>query len=243
MECRHDCLWRHVGATSRGQILERMVQRSVVLRVLTLRFMERHQNITQKSVERGPASKWSTILKVTNVCKLANAYEMCHLRSKCTGHTSREKMRATPHLWNSKMPRCRWRTSGESASVKRGADAVADNEERARLRLTVDGKRGQKHDIQDVLEPQAKKKARLEPGRGQKRENTHKPLLIWKRRSRRQFLLFVPLLRFQKARARVRMYLSILLSLFRQMLESNLPVLVQLGRRASMKAWPETWRN
>ena len=43
--------------------------------------------------------------------------------------------------------------SGESAFVKRGADAVADNEERARFRLGAEGKRGQKHDIKDVLEP------------------------------------------------------------------------------------------
>ena len=57
-----------------------------------------------------------------------------------------------------------------SASVKRGSDAAADNEERARLRLRAEGKRGQKHDMQDVLEPQAK--ARPEPRRGQKREST-----------------------------------------------------------------------
>ena len=60
----------------------------------------------------------------------------------------------------------------ESASVKRGSDAVADNEERARLRFRAEGKRGQKHDMQDVLEPQAKTRARLEPRRGQKREST-----------------------------------------------------------------------
>ena len=30
----------------------------------------RHQNLTRKSVEMGSANKWSTILKVTNVCKL-----------------------------------------------------------------------------------------------------------------------------------------------------------------------------
>ena len=41
----------------------------------------------------------------------------------------------------------------ESASVKRGSDAVADNDERARLRLRAEGKRGQKHEKQDVLEP------------------------------------------------------------------------------------------
>ena len=51
----------------------------------------------------------------------------------------------------------------ESASVKRESDAVADKEERARLRLGSEGKRGQKHDVQDVLEPQATTKARLEP--------------------------------------------------------------------------------
>ena len=60
----------------------------------------------------------------------------------------------------------------ESASVKRGSDAVADNEERARLRLRAEGKKGQKHDMQDVLESQAKTKARLEPRRGQKCERT-----------------------------------------------------------------------
>ena len=85
---------------------------------------------------------------------------------------------------------------GGWASVKRGADAVAHNEERARLPLRAEGKRGQKHDMQDVLEPRAKTKARLEPRRGQKRESTQ-PLLA--------------LLRFKEARARVRMFLSILL--------------------------------
>ena len=50
--------------------------------------------------------------------------------------------------------------------MKRGSDAAGDNEERTRLRLRADGKRGQKHDIQHVL------KARLEPKRGQKREST-----------------------------------------------------------------------
>ena len=60
----------------------------------------------------------------------------------------------------------------ESAFVKRGSDAVADNEERARLRPRAEGKRGQKHDMQDVLDPQAKMRARLEPRRGQKLEST-----------------------------------------------------------------------
>ena len=51
-------------------------------------------------------------------------------------------------------------------------DAVANDEERARLRLRAEGKRVQKHDMEGVLEPQAKTKVRLEPKRGQKRENT-----------------------------------------------------------------------
>ena len=59
----------------------------------------------------------------------------------------------------------------ESASAQRGSDAVADNEERARLRLRAEGKRGEKHDMQDVLEHQVKMKARLELRTGQKRES------------------------------------------------------------------------
>ena len=59
--------------------------------------------------------------------------------------------------------------SGASASKKLGSHVVADDEERARLRLGTEGKRGQKHDMQDVLEPQFKTKARLDPRRGQKR--------------------------------------------------------------------------
>ena len=59
----------------------------------------------------------------------------------------------------------------ETASAKRGSDAVADNEERAQ-RLRAEGKRSQKHDMQDVLEPHAKTSARLQPRRGQKRERT-----------------------------------------------------------------------
>ena len=58
----------------------------------------------------------------------------------------------------------------ESASVKRESDAVANKKERARLRLRVVGKRGQEHEMQDVLELQAK--ARLEPRMGQKRGST-----------------------------------------------------------------------
>ena len=100
----------------------------------------------------------------------------------------------------------------ESACVKRGSDAVADNEARARLRLRAEGKRGQKHDMQDVPEPQVQTRARLEPRRSQKRESTQ-PFLIWRKRSCGQFLLRVVLLRFREARARVLTFLSIHLRL------------------------------
>ena len=62
--------------------------------------------------------------------------------------------------------------SDDSASVTRGPDAVADNEERATLRLQAEGKRGQKHDFKTFWNLEAKTKARLEPRRGQKREST-----------------------------------------------------------------------
>ena len=53
--------------------------------------------------------------------------------------------------------------SSDSASVKRGADAVGDDEERARLRLRAEGQArpGTRH-----ARRQAKTKARLEPRRG-----------------------------------------------------------------------------
>ena len=49
----------------------------------------------------------------------------------------------SPHIWNSKMLRCQWRYLAKSASVTRGADAVADDEECACLRLGAEGKRVQ----------------------------------------------------------------------------------------------------
>ena len=62
--------------------------------------------------------------------------------------------------------------SNESTSVKRGAVVEADDEERARLKRKSVGKRGQRHDMRDILETQAKTRARLEPRRGQKRQST-----------------------------------------------------------------------
>ena len=73
----------------------------------------------------------------------------------------------------------------ESAFVKRGSDAVADKEERARLRLRAEGNRGQKHGMQDALEPQAKTRARL----GVRSVKARNLSQIRRKRSRRHFLL------------------------------------------------------
>ena len=68
----------------------------------------RQQNLTQRNVRQRLSSNRSMILKVTNVCKFTSADEMWNLRFEWTGHRSREKMTVIPHLWNSKMLRCRW---------------------------------------------------------------------------------------------------------------------------------------
>ena len=102
------CFWRHVGATSQGKTGESTMSQSAVHRFLTLLFMGRQQNLTPKNVGQGLASKWSMILKVTNVCKF------------------NKRRRDVDKI---KMSRCRLKTPGESALVKRGANAVADKEE------------------------------------------------------------------------------------------------------------------
>ena len=122
----------------------------------------------EKSVERGLASKWSTIPKVKKDCKLTNAGEMWNLRLRWTGHRSQEKMRGDPAPLGRHDVEILVEAPVGSASAKRGSDAVADSQERARLRLRAEGKRGQKHDTQDVVETQAKTKARLVPRRGSK---------------------------------------------------------------------------
>ena len=70
--------------------------------------------------------QWSTILEVTNVCKFTDADETWNLRLERTG-TSLKKMRVIPYTQAVEMPVA---AVVESASVKRGSDAVADNEER-----------------------------------------------------------------------------------------------------------------
>ena len=103
--------------------------------VLTLLFMGRQQHLTQKSFEQGLESKW-----------------------KGDRAPVVREDEGDPTLLEQQDVEMPVEVSGGSASVKRGADAVANNEERARLRLAAESKRGQTHDIQDVLEPQAKTK-------------------------------------------------------------------------------------
>ena len=59
----------------KGTLQDMWWEKQVAQRVLTLRCTERHQNLTRKSVDIGLANIWSTILKVTNICKLTNADE------------------------------------------------------------------------------------------------------------------------------------------------------------------------
>ena len=103
------------------------------------------------------------ILRVTYFRKFTNADGMWNLRLKWTRHQSREKMRAIPHLWSSKMLRCR-----RKHLVDRMLLLTLENV----LVCRAEGKRGQKHDVLDVQEAQAKTKPRLAPRRGQKREST-----------------------------------------------------------------------
>ena len=48
-------------------------------------------NLTPKNVGHGLASKWSMVLKVTNVCRLTDADEMWNLRLMWTGHRCRKR--------------------------------------------------------------------------------------------------------------------------------------------------------
>ena len=130
---------------------------------------------------------------------------------------------------------------GETASVKRGADGFADIEERARLRLGAEGKRGQKHGIQDILKPQAKRKARLEDV-----ENTTLTVPVVCDSAPIQggssSSTDVPVVSSVTASMSVEDMVQTNVPVF-WMLESNLPILVQLDRCASMKARPETSKD
>ena len=92
--------------------------------------MGRKQNLTRMSVGQGLDSDWSMILRVTSVCKSTNAGEMRSLRWK---RSEEARAPGDPALAEQQDVETPEEVLGESASVKRGADAVADDEERARL--------------------------------------------------------------------------------------------------------------
>ena len=91
-----------------------MERRSVAVRVLTLLYMGRHHNLTLKNVEIGLGNKWSTILKVMNVCKFTDADETWNLRLKRVNLHSQVRQ-------DVEMP---VEAPAESASVKRGYPCV-----------------------------------------------------------------------------------------------------------------------
>ena len=85
----HLLLTPHRPCVTRAD-LRKYVVTIVCSACLTLLHTERHQNFARKNVEIGLANKWSTILKVSNVCKLTNANETQKLRLVRTRHRSRE---------------------------------------------------------------------------------------------------------------------------------------------------------
>ena len=129
----------------------------------------------------------------------------------------------------------------ESASVKRGAAAVADNEQRARLRLGAEGKRGQKDDVHDVHP-----RPRRGPGwirGGVTSVKAHNFSQNRRKKSRQQFM---------EARPRVLMFLFILFvaASLRQRTKktSRCSYFYECGIQpasagASMKAKPKTLRD
>ena len=141
--------------------LRRMARQSSVQHVLKLLFMGRQQHLTRKSVGQRLASNWSTTLKVHElfqVHKRRRDVEPEVEVDRTPGVREDEGDPAPLGQQDVEMP---VETIGEFASVKRGAEAVLDNEEGGRLRPRAKGKRGQKHDVQDVLEPQAKTKTKV----------------------------------------------------------------------------------
>ena len=75
--------------------------------------------------------------------------------------------------------------SGESTSVKCGAVAKADDEERARLRLRFEGKRSQKHDMEVTMAPRTRPGTGWSPG-GARNVKARNLSRIWRKRSRTQ---------------------------------------------------------
>ena len=164
-----------VDAMPQRQIWGNMMRRQVAQRVLTLLHTARRRNLTRKNVEMGLANKQSTILKVTNICKLTYADETWNLRLKRTGHQWREKMRAEPAPQEQQDVEMRVEAPAESASIEtwigrwsqqRGTEPVCDPEQKAT--------KSQKHDMQRARTPGQDEGQ--EPKRRQERENT-RPLV------------------------------------------------------------------
>ena len=135
---------------------------------------------------------------------------MWNLRLEWTRHPPARKNEGDPAPLEQQDVEMPVETLGESASLKRGSDAVADNEERARLRLRAEGKRKEARNT--IFKTYWNPRPRRRPGQGRggvrsvKARNLSQ---IWRKKSRRQFPLRVALLQFREARALT--FLSILL--------------------------------
>ena len=108
----------------------------------------RPKTYTDDCRAKGSASKWKAILKVKSACwhsrrrDVEPELEAGEALAPVVSEPSR------PDQQDVAMP---MDTSGESTSEKRGPGTVTDDEECARLRRKVEGKRGQNHDTGDSL--------------------------------------------------------------------------------------------
>ena len=116
----------------------------------------------------------------------------------------------------------------ESASVKRGSDAVADNEERARLRLRAEGKRARNMVYKAHWNPRARRRPGWSRG-GVRSVKAHNLSQNWRKRSR-QKKLKVPVGSSVAASVSVQDMVQTDVPIPTCVLESNRPALVQLDR-------------
>ena len=169
-------------------------------------------------------------------------------------------MRVIPTLLEQQDVEMPMEVPGESATVKRGADAVADDEERPRLGLKrLKASEARNTTCKMSWNPRPRRRPGWSPGGvrnvkalnfsprsgGRGREyNVDSSCCEWISSDSRRLELEYGC----SCRSSVVVSTSVEdmvqpMSLFRRMLESNLPVLVQLDRCASMKARPETSRH
>ena len=158
----------------------------------------RHRNLIRWNVEIGLANKWSTILKVTNVRQPHNSgrdvepeigAKRASVARENAGEPAPQERQDVEMLVDA---------PAESASVKRGSDAVADNEERARLRLRADARN---MICKTCWNPRPRRGPRWSRG-GVRSVKAHNFSTNWRKRARPQF---------KEARVRVLMFLLILL--------------------------------